>query len=113
MADTPKNNPNAAVEPLKMFDNLYYIGTRGVGIYVIKTSGKYHTFQRMYQRSDDRLYARADDILPPVHVLTEDSRAGYQFYQHFYDGTSVQCHSAGSNSGVFAWLQKHHDEGVT
>lgn len=38
MADTPKNNPNAAVEPLKMFDNLYYIGTRGVGIYVIKTS---------------------------------------------------------------------------
>ena len=66
----------------------------------------------MYQRSDDRLYALASEKLPAVHVLTEDSRAGYQFYQHYYDGTSVTCHSAGSNSGVFAWFQKHHDEGV-
>ena len=106
---------------IKSTDNYYVLITREPlyelpysvdEIYEIRTSGKYHTFQRMYQRSDDRLYARADDILPPVHVLTEDSRAGYQFYQHFYDGTSVQCHSAGSNSGVFAWLQKHHDEGV-
>lgn len=106
---------------IKSTDNYYVLITREPlyelpysvdEIYFIRTSGKYHTFQRMYQRSDDRLYALASEKLPAVHVLTEDSRAGYQFYQHYYDGTSVTCHSAGSNSGVFAWLQKHHDEGV-
>lgn len=76
-------------------------------IYTIKTSGKYHTFQKMYQRSADCLYARATDRQPALHVLTEDSRAGYQ---HYYEGASVACHAAGANSGIFTWLQKHHDE---
>ena len=106
---------------IKSTDNYYVLFTREPlyelpysvdEIYKIRTSGKYHTFQKMYQRSDGRLYAIATARLPVNHVLTEDSHSGYQFYQHYYDGTSVKCHSAGSNSGVFAWLQKHHDEGV-
>ena len=106
---------------IKATDNYYVLFTREPlyelpysvdEIYEIRTSGKYHTFQRLYQRSEDRLYALAADKLPAAHVLTEDSHAGYQFYQHYYDGSSVTCHSAGSNSGIFPWLRKHHDEGV-
>ena len=33
-------------------------------------------------------------------------------YQHLYGGTTVRCESAGSNSGIFSWLQENHQEGV-
>lgn len=106
---------------IKSTDNYYVLITREPlyelpysvdEIYEIRTSGKFHTFQKMYQRSVDRLYAKAVGRLPATHVLTEDSRAGFQFYQHYYKGTDVTCHSAGSNSGIFAWLQEHHEEKV-
>ena len=106
---------------IKSTDNYYVLMTREPmyelpysvdEIYEIRTSGKYHTLQKMYQRTNDRLYALATDSQAVTHILTEDSHAGFQFYEHYYDGTSVTCHSAGSDSGIFAWLQKHHDEGV-
>ena len=106
---------------IKATDNDYVLFTRKPlyelpysvdEIYEIRTSGKYHTFQRVYQRTDSRVYALASGNVSAVHVLTEDSHAGYQFYQRYYDGSAVACHSAGSNSGIFAWLQKHYEEGV-
>ena len=45
-------------------------------------------------------------------LLTEDSGAGLQLYQHLYEGTALRCESAGSNSGIFTWLQENHQEGV-
>lgn len=81
-------------------------------IYEIKTSNRLHTFRKMYRRRKDYVYAIVERKTRPSALLTEDSRAGYQFYQRYYDGTSVTCASAGSNSGIFSWLLKHHDEGV-
>ena len=45
-------------------------------------------------------------------LLTEDSGAGLQLYQYLYEGTAVRCESAGSNSGIFTWLQENNQEGV-
>ena len=81
-------------------------------IYEIKTSKRLHTFKKMYLRQKDYVYAKAEGRAKPSALLTEDSHAGYQFYLHHYDGTSVVCSSAGSNSGIFSWLQAHHDEKV-
>ena len=81
-------------------------------IYEIRTSNRYHTFRKMYRKQKGCVYAKASGQAKPTFLLTEDTHAGYQFYQHYYDGTSVACGSAGSNSGIFAWLQEHHDEKV-
>ena len=35
-----------------------------------------------------------------------------QLVQHLYGGTTVRCESAGSNSGIFTWLQENHQQGV-
>lgn len=81
-------------------------------IYEIKTSKRLHTFRKRYRRQKDYVYAKAEGKKKASVLLTEDSRAGYQFYQQYYDGTSIRCSSAGSNSGIFSWLQEHHDEKV-
>ncbi len=93
-------------------DSLHELPYSVEEIYEIKTSNRYHTFKKMYRKQDGCIYAKASGKAKPMCLLTEDSRAGYQFYRHYYGCTSVTCDSAGSNSGIFAWLQKHHDEGV-
>lgn len=81
-------------------------------IYEIKTSGKYHSLQKLYRKQKGYLYAKAAGRGKPTVLLTEDSHSGYEFYQHLYDGTSVLCESAQSNSGIFTWLLEHHDQKV-
>ncbi len=81
-------------------------------VYEIRTSKKIHTFHKVYHKQKDCVYAKAGGKAKASVLLTEDSRAGYQFYQHYYDGTSVTCSSAGSNSGIFSWLREHHEEKV-
>ncbi len=81
-------------------------------IYEIKTSGKYHTFQRLYKPQKGYVYAKAAQSIKSEVVLTEDAGSGYQFYQHYYDGTTVQCEAARSNSNIFSWLKGHHDQKV-
>ena len=112
---------HAFASAIRHTDNYYVIFSRDSlhelpysveEIYEIKTSNKLHTFRKMYRRQKGCVYAIAEGKTRSSALLTEDSRAGYQFYQQYYDGTSVTCASAGSNSGIFAWLQKHYDEGV-
>ena len=93
-------------------DSLHELPYSVEEIYEIKTSNRLHTFRKMYRRREDYVYAMAEGKARPVALLTEDSHAGYQFYQHYYDGTSVSCYSAGSNSGIFTWLENHFAEGV-
>ena len=112
---------HAFASAIRHTDNYYVIFSRDSlhelpysveEIYEIKTSNRLHTFRKMYRRQKGCVYAITEGKTRPTALLTEDSRAGYQFYQHYYDGTSVTCNSAGSNSGIFTWLQKHHEEGV-
>ena len=95
-------------------ENLHSLPYSVEEIYTVKTSNRYHTFEKLYRRQEGCIYSAA-----PTHrkveagaILTEDSRAGLQLYQHLYDGTSVRCESAGSNSGIFSWLQQHMGQGV-
>lgn len=83
-------------------------------IYEIRTSNRYHSFEKLYRRGDGYVYfsGRAKQKPEANVLLTEDSRAGLQLYRHLYEGTAVRCESAGSNSGIFAWLQENHSEGV-
>jgi len=112
---------HAFASAIRHTDNYYVIFSRDSlhelpysveEIYEIKTSNRLHSFRKMYRRQKDCVYAVTEGKVRPTALLTEDSHAGFQLYQHYYDGSSVTCHSAGSNSGIFAWLQKHHEEGV-
>ncbi|MBR3743433.1 MAG: hypothetical protein IKN04_23735 [Clostridia bacterium] len=95
-------------------ENLHALPYSIEEIYEIKTSNKYHTFQKVYKRREGYVYAAANGRKKATAnvVLTEDTHAGFEFYQHLYDGTAIRCETAGSNSGIFAWLQTHHQDGV-
>ena len=95
-------------------ENLHELPYSVEEIYEIKTSGKYHTFQKVYKRREGYVYSVANGRkkAPANVVLTEDTHAGYEFYQHLYDGTAIHSETAGSNSGIFSWLQAHHSQGV-
>ena len=110
-------------EAIQQTDNYYVIFNREnlhelpysvEEIYEIKTSNRYHTFEKLYRRHDGYVYSNGKNRqkAPANVLLTEDSRAGLQLYQQLYEGTAVRCESAGSNSGIFSWLQENHQEGV-
>ena len=95
-------------------ENLHELPYSVEEIYIIKTSNRYHRFQKMYRRREGLIYSAASVRRKKKAgvLLTEDSCAGFQLYRQRYDGTSVRCESAGSNSGIFSWLQEHHRQGV-
>ena len=95
-------------------ENLHELPYSVEEIYEIKTSNRYHTFEKLYQRKDGYVYSstRARRKAEANVLLTEDSKAGLELYRHLYEGTSIRCESAGSNSGIFTWLQAHHQQGV-
>ncbi len=83
-------------------------------IYEIKTSGKFHKFEKMFKAEKNHIYARNNtrgkfqfDIF-----LTEDSKSGYQFYKNFFASTNIVCESSGSNSEIFKWLRDHKDKRI-
>ena len=86
-------------------------------IYRIKTSGKkYHTLERFYKSNDKHIYGRAStrrrNLADYDTLLTEDSKAGFQFYESRFKGTSVSCESAGNNAGIHKRLKNDHDERI-
>lgn len=82
----------------------------------IKTSGKkYHVFERLYKSSDKHVYGRAPRGSGTAHfdtLLTEDSKAGLQFYESRFKGTEVSCEPTGSNAGIYKRLKDSHDDRV-
>ncbi|MBQ6502527.1 MAG: hypothetical protein IJI57_01265 [Flexilinea sp.] len=83
-------------------------------IYEIKTSRKYHTFSRIYQKNEVNIYS-----LTPVNavinydtLLTEDSKAGYTFYKHYLSDSGKICVSANGKSSIYRWLLEHRNDKV-
>lgn len=84
-------------------------------IYEIHTSGKMHTFKKLYKQRSNYRYAinnarkkKADfDTL-----LTEDSKSGLEFYEHYFSGSKVKCISAGSNTSIYGWLVENCDKNI-
>lgn len=74
-------------EVIRETDNYYVFFTRDSlhnlpysveEIYEIKTSGKYHTFKKIFKASKTHCFGRSDPISYDA-LVTEDSKSGYQF----------------------------------
>ena len=81
-------------------------------VYRIKTSGKkYHTFEQLYKSNGKHVYGkvvRESNAADYDTLLTEDSKAGFQFYESNFKGTGVSCESAGNNAGIYKRLKNGH-----
>lgn len=80
-------------------------------IYEIKKSGKFHKFKKMYKQTTKHVYYKdkAPSKLKYDTLLTEDAKSGYQFYQHYFEDSGIECFTSESNSAIFKWLKE--DEG--
>lgn len=104
-------------------DNYYVIVTReGIHtlpysvdeIYGIRNSGKYGTLKRTYNEFY-KLYREEDyrQVIKPEQVITEDSNAGFQFFQTVCEkGDRIICISAQGKSNIFATIVKKSDEKI-
>lgn len=84
-------------------------------IYRVKASGRYHTFAPLYKHDEaHRYYIQFRGR--PKHdfdtLLTEDSKAGFQFYDARFEDDDVAVEAAGSNTRVLEWLDEHADDHV-
>lgn len=110
-------------EAIKHTDNYYVIFNReGLHelpysvdeIYEIKTSGKYHTFKKMFPSGKGHLYSSKSSRKKFKYqiLLTEDSKSGFQFYENYLKEKQIKCESSESNGAVFNWLKDHPDETI-
>ncbi len=109
---------------IRKTDNYYVIVTRGDlyelpysvdAIYEIKVSGKYGKLKTVYNRFR-RIYAESvgRGIKFGVNkvVLTEDAKAGFQFFKSLCDRFGIACESAEGKSNVKSLLDKPGDESI-
>lgn len=92
-------------------ENLHTLPYSVEEIYEIKTSNKYHSFQKVYGKQDGLIYG-TEPNRNVTTILTEDSHAGYELYKRLYDGTTVRVAAAGANSTIFSWLRDNHQGGI-
>ena len=96
-------------------ENLYSLPYSVEEIYEIHTSGKLHTFRKIYKQQAGCTYSlkgRRKKTLDFSHLVTEDSGSGFEFYEHYFDGAEVSCISAGSNSSIYSWLTANRDKKI-
>ena len=97
-------------------ENLHNLPYSVEEIYEIHTSGKIHTFRKMYkQRTNYRYSLRTRQKKKKTafsHFITEDSKSGFEFYEHYFEGSSVSCVSVGSNSSIYSWLVANKDKKI-
>ncbi len=99
-------------------DNYYIIVTRECvemlpysvsEIYGIRSSGKYgtlkQTYNEMYQIYGQDVYGKS---LCPDIIITEDSNAGFQFYNAICEKNQIQCLSANGKSNIFRLLSQQN-----
>lgn len=111
-------------EAIKHTDNYYVIFTRENlhnlpysvdEIYEIHTSGKQHTFRKIYRKQPSCRYTVSNGKQKKTdftEIVTEDSASGFAFYQHYFDGTEIRCTSTGGNSSIYSWLIENKDKKV-
>lgn len=78
-------------------------------IYRIKTSGKYHKFEKVYKSDNLHRYYIQSSAKPKRDfdfILTEDLKSGFEFFSARF-GDELSCESAMSNARVLQWLLDH------
>ena len=80
-------------------------------IYSIKMSGKYHRFEKIYKNSSGNgFYHEKTPNKEFKTVLTEDSKAGYQFFKGAFEEKGVDCLAAGTNSKIYSSIKSATDK---
>lgn len=100
---------------IKKTDNYYVIVTREslpalpysvTEIYGIRDSGKYGTLKQKYNEMY-RIYGDFTTVeIHPDKVITEDSGAGFQFFDAVCKEHNLECESAFGKSNVFRVVEK-------
>ena len=107
-------------EAIQGSDNYYVIVTRESlpmlpysveEIYGIRNSGKYGTLKRTY---NEMYHIYSVNVLrqemKPGKVITEDSNAGFEFFNHICREKGIACVAAGGKSNLFALLMTEAEE---
>ena len=105
---------------VKNSDNYYVIFTREDlhelpysvdEIYEIKTSGKYHSFKKLYAgQTKTRCFPDKVKLSTADTVITEDSKAGFSFFREVFSENETKVLAAGSNSGIYRFLKSTAEE---
>ncbi len=95
-------------------ENLYNLPYSVEEIYGIHTSGRIHTFRKIYKQQEGYRYSLTARRKKSEFscVLTEDSNSGYEFYKNYFADREVECISAGANSTIYSWLIENKDKKV-
>ncbi len=103
-------------EEVKRSDNYFVIITREAletlpysvdEIYGIRNSGKYGTLKNVYNEMY-KIYTNVNvnESVKVDYIITEDSKAGYQFFKEVYSSEHLQCISADGKSNIYKHLKK-------
>lgn len=96
-------------------DNLYELPYSVDAIYEIKVSGKYGKLKTVYNRFR-RIYSEpvSHDMSIRVNrvVLTEDAKAGYEFFKKVCDRFGIDCEAAEGKSNVKSLLERASDDNI-
>jgi hypothetical protein len=96
-------------------ENLYNIPYSVEEIYEIHTSGKIHTFRKLYKQQKAYRYSYDNKVKKNVKndiLLTEDSKSGFQLYEAYFSEENIKCISAGSNSSIYNFLKENKAENI-
>lgn len=90
-------------------ENLYNLPYSVEEIYGLKSSGKYQNTARIFQ-SMYKIYSAKNEIpIEPKKIVTEDSKAGYQFFKQICDENNIACESAEGKSKIYKYLKDNRD----
>ena len=95
-------------------ENLYNLPYSVEEIYGIHTSGRLHTFRKIYKQQEGYRYSLTGRRKKTEfsYFITEDSKSGYEFYQNYFSDSEIGCVSAGANSSIYSWLIANKDKKV-
>lgn len=82
-------------------------------IYGIRNSGRYGSFKQTYNEMY-HIYGHLshDKLFCPDIIITEDSNAGFQFFDSVCREANITCLSASGKSNIFSKVQKQSDKKV-
>lgn len=94
-------------------ENLHELPYSVEEIYEIKTSGRQHSFKKLY-KSKNHVYSADEKLIKRKYtaLLTEDSKSGLQFYENYFKDKEIKCFTSDANSSIFKWLKENANETV-
>lgn len=113
-------NTKEFAEEVQNSDNYYVLFTREdlhnlpysvEEIYEIRTSGKYHSLKKLYPgKAGVGYYYNQKSKSTVDGILTEDAKAGFQFFQAVFEEIGKPCSSAGANSNIYKRIMEDKEK---